>query len=411
MAPQEIGMPTLDQLEVSQVNSNESGNGSRRGIASWRWPAVLCAALLVTAAASCSSSGGASTSNAGSAQTSSTAAQAAGNSASPDANSGQATSASGQPSASDFYKGKTITLVVAGSAGGNMDVTARLIASELQKAVGASAVKIVDVHGAGGVIAFNQIWGSPHDGYTIGYGSMATLITTALATGDSVKYDAGKFVYIGRAALLTPRVLGVSAKSGVKDVAGLQAKSQVVFSAQGFNDDFYTDAAIVKTLGLKAKFVTGFANAAAENEALGNGTTTALESSLSEESSLIKSNLAIPVVMLNDKPVEGFENVPLWVDSVSADMKPLAQSFQSVLDMGRSFIAPPGFPAEAAATLSAGLATALQSSDLKTKMDKLGVGISYLSSSDEQAAAEQSLDVLKKNVAMMTDAKKEVQKG
>lgn len=394
------------------INRNSSRGSARRGIARWRWPAALCSAMLVTSVAACSSSGGSSNSNAGSAQTSGAAQQSAESSATPGGGSQQEASPSGgQASVSDFYKGKTITLVVAGSAGGNMDVTARLIASELQKAVGASAVKIVDVHGAGGVIAFNQIWGSPTDGYTIGYGSMATLITTALATGDSVKYDAGKFVYIGRAALLTPRVLGVSAKSGVKDVAGLQAKKQVVFSAQGFNDDFYTDAAIIKTLGLNAKFVTGFSNAAAENEALGNGTTTALESSLSEESSLIKSNLAIPVMMLNDKPVDGFDSVPLWVDSVSSEMKPLAQSFQSVLDMGRSFIAPPGFPAEAAATLSAGLASALQSSDLMTKMDKLGVGISYLSASDEQAAVGKSLDVLKKNVAMMTDAKKGVQKG
>jgi tripartite-type tricarboxylate transporter receptor subunit TctC len=291
-----------------------------------------------------------------------------------------------------------------------MDVSARLVAPYLQKAVGASAVKVVDVKGAGGVIGFNQLWGSPNDGYTFGYGSMTTLITTSVVGGSSVKYDAAKFVYIGRSALLTPRVLAVSAKSGITTLAQLQAAPKVVFSAQGFNDDFYTAAAVSQTLGLKAKYVTGFDSAAAELEALGSGSTTAIESSIAEISNLFKSGLAKPVVMINDEPVKGYESIPLWTSLVSADQKPLADAFQAVIDFGRSFIGPPGFPAEGATTLSAGLQAALQDPDLLGKMAKLGVPTSYMSAADEQSGVEKSVATLKADVGFMTDAKNQVQK-
>ena len=374
-----------------------------------RWHSLLLAAALIVPVAACSSSGG-STAKAAGGQASSGAAAAGAGASSSDIGTGQSSGpASSAAATADFYRGKTITLIVSGSAGGAMDVSARIVAPALQKAVGASAVKVVDVHGAGGVTGFNQIWEAPKDGYTIGYGSMTTLITTALVKSKSVKYDAGKFVYLGRAGLLTPQLISASAKSKIGNVAALQAYPKVLFSAQGFDDGFFTTAAVIKTLGLNAKFVTGFTDAAAEKEAVSNGTTTAFESSLAEADSLLKGKLVTPILMLNDTPVKGFENVPLWVNSVSAEMKPVAQAFQSVLDMGRSLVGPPGFPPEAATALTAGLATALQSPDVLSQMTKLNVGVSYLSASDEQAAVQKLLVVLEPNVSMMTQAMQQVQ--
>lgn len=372
-----------------------------------RWTPAFGVALLAVSVAACSSgSGGTSSSNTSTAATTTSSAStpaSAAPSSSAEASSG------GTAASSDFYKGKTFTLVVAGAPGGDMDVSARIVAPFLQKAIGASAVKVVDVKGAGGVIGFNQIWGSSNDGFTIGYGSMTTLITTSVVGGSSIKYDASKFVYIGRSALLTPRVVAVSAKAHIDNLDQLKAASKVIFSAQGFNDDFYTAAAFSKTVGLKNKFVTGFDSAAAELQALGAGSTTAIESSIAEITSLFKSGLAKPIVMINDTPVPGYENVPLWTSVVSADQKPLAEAFQAVIDFGRSFIAPPGFPADAAAAMSAGLKTALQDPGLLSQMQKLGVPISYMSSSDEQTGVEASVATLKANISVLTDAKQQVQ--
>ena len=319
------------------------------------------------------------------------------------------TNAAATPSAAnDFYKGKTITLLVPNAPGGDMDVSARLIAPYLQKAAGASAIKILDVKGAGGVIGLNQLWASPHDGYTIGYTSMPTVITTSLLNGASVKYDASKFVFIGRAST-APRVLVVSAKSGITNLDQLRAASNVTMSIQGFDDDFYTQAAMASSLGIKVKFVSGFDSLAAETVALSNGATTALESSVAAQSSVITSGLVKPIVMLSDSPVPGYESVPTWTSVVPTDGKPLAQAFQSLILLGRSFFAPPGIPDAAAAALSQALGKALQDPDLKARMDKAQVPAVYMSGTDEQTQVTSIVSTLKSTLEPLKAAKAQVE--
>src|SRR5258708_10161676 len=74
------------------------------------------------------------------------------------------------PAADDFYKGKTITLVVANAAGGGYDLYARLLARHMGRHIPGEPGLVVKYQpGAGGMLMANAIYGTaPRHGLTIG---------------------------------------------------------------------------------------------------------------------------------------------------------------------------------------------------------------------------------------------------
>src|SRR5258708_1585338 len=72
--------------------------------------------------------------------------------------------------ADDFYKGKTITLVVANAAGGGYDLYARLLARHMGRHIPGEPGLVVKYQpGAGGMLMANAIYGTaPRHGLTIG---------------------------------------------------------------------------------------------------------------------------------------------------------------------------------------------------------------------------------------------------
>jgi tripartite-type tricarboxylate transporter receptor subunit TctC len=91
------------------------------------------------------------------------------------------------PASAQFYKDKTLTLLVNYAAGGNADTEARVVQRHLAKYIaGPPTVIIRNVAGAGGANAMNQLGlnvGSQPDGLTVGYFTMSA---TSTIIGDPV---------------------------------------------------------------------------------------------------------------------------------------------------------------------------------------------------------------------------------
>jgi len=91
------------------------------------------------------------------------------------------------PASAQFYKDKTLTLLVNYAAGGNADTEARVFQRHLGKYIpGRPTVIIRNVAGAGGATAMNQLGlniGSQPDGLTVGYFTMSA---TSTITDDPV---------------------------------------------------------------------------------------------------------------------------------------------------------------------------------------------------------------------------------
>jgi len=98
----------------------------------------------------------------------------------------------------DFYRGKTVRIIVGFSAGGGYDAYSRLIGRHLQKHIPGNPSVIVDnMAGAGSIIAANHIFNAaPKDGTVIGNIS-GQIILEQLFANPAVQYDLGKFRYLG----------------------------------------------------------------------------------------------------------------------------------------------------------------------------------------------------------------------
>src|SRR3984893_10226125 len=78
--------------------------------------------------------------------------------------------ASSQAALAQFYKGKTITMIINYPAGGPSDIEGRIVAQHLPAHIpGRPTIVIKNVGGAGGVIGVNQLGEAPANGENMGF--------------------------------------------------------------------------------------------------------------------------------------------------------------------------------------------------------------------------------------------------
>jgi tripartite-type tricarboxylate transporter receptor subunit TctC len=102
------------------------------------------------------------------------------------------------PASAQFYKDKTLTLLINYAAGGNADTEARVYQRHLGKYIpGRPTVIIRNVAGAGGATAMNQLGlniGSQADALTLGYFTMSA--TSTIIDDPVLKIKVGDFIPI-----------------------------------------------------------------------------------------------------------------------------------------------------------------------------------------------------------------------
>ena len=162
-------------------------------------------------------------------------------------------------SASDFYKGKTITYIVATSPGGGYDSYGRLVARYMNKYLPDSKIIIRNLPGAGHVIGANTIYAARPDGLTIGTFNTG-LIYLQLLQEPGVRFDLAKMSWIGKAAA-DPRVLVLSKSSGIKNVQQLLDSSRppLKLFAAGVGSAGYIDTRLaVAAIHLNVELIPGY---------------------------------------------------------------------------------------------------------------------------------------------------------
>lgn len=114
----------------------------------------------------------------------------------------------------DDYPSHPITIVVPFAPGGNVDISARVLAPILSKELGRSVV-VENRSGAGGALGAPYVARAPADGYTLMLGSSGTN-STVPATNDQIPYDPIKSFTILGGVTTTPSLLVVSNKVPAK---------------------------------------------------------------------------------------------------------------------------------------------------------------------------------------------------
>jgi hypothetical protein len=166
-------------------------------------------------------------------------------------------------SQSDFYRGKTLTVIHGRSAGGSGEYRARSVAPFLQKYIPGNPTIVHEyMDGGGGRKAANHIFNTARpDGLTIG--SVGSGVVVSAVLGETgVQYDLDKLHFVGSPYSATHYVFLTRREAGFTTLDQLRQASGVRLGAQAVGHSNYTVGRIMAwLLGLKEiKDVTGFSN-------------------------------------------------------------------------------------------------------------------------------------------------------
>jgi tripartite-type tricarboxylate transporter receptor subunit TctC len=312
---------------------------------------------------------------------------------------------------SDFYKDKTISLVIGFSAGGGADDFAHYLARHLGKFIpGHPTVIVQNMPGAGGLTALGSLYNSgPFDGTRI----MLTSPSHALAqiTGSkSVRYDMLKMNVLGTLTQDT-QSCAASGRSGVKSITEASTK-EMIFGGTGASSTAAQHARLLANLlGYKIRIVTGYQGTAQMRLAMETGelsATCALWASeaLGPQKQDYESGKLVPIVQMGSKPNPVFGKAPVAYDLAKDDeQRSIMRVVFGTTELSRPLIAPQNVPPERVDALRTAFWNAVNSPEAKADAERLKMIINPL---DWKQTTDRLRELLSMPAAIVERAKKDM---
>ena len=268
-------------------------------------------------------------------------------------------------------KSKAITIIVAYPAGGGTDITGRLVAPMLEKELGVP-VQVVNKPGAGGQVGFTELSRSKPDGYTIGYLTLPTIITTYLDPDRKAIFGPKSFGFLAMQDN-DPGILAVKASSPYKTLKDLVADAKanpgkIRTTTAGILSDDHIAALMTQQMAKVKLSVVHFDGSAPGRTAVLGGHVEAFYGNASEIIAQVKGG-EFRVISVFDKQRSKF-----YPEVMTAQ----EEGFPIFSNVYRGFGTPAGTPKEGQDVLSKALGKIISSEEFNQKMASLGYEPFYL---------------------------------
>jgi tripartite-type tricarboxylate transporter receptor subunit TctC len=251
-----------------------------------------------------------------------------------------------------FYKGRTVTITVAGGAGASLGLYCRLVAEHWSRYIPGKPDVICQFRpGAGGTKAAAYMYNAaPKDGTYVGEVLAPSVLAPVLR---NVKFDATKFLWLGS---VTPRpaVVTVWHTAPATTLEGVK-KTEVVMGSTGKGSETFLIPRFMNVvLGTRFKIVTGY-KASGINLAMERGEVHGRMNYWTGWTTVkqdwIKQKQIIQLVQYGPR-IPALPDVPSLKDLMPNDRyKRMVEFFEVSEQLGMGFYAPPGTPADRVAAL------------------------------------------------------------
>ncbi len=275
-----------------------------------------------------------------------------------------------------YFKGKVVQINVAGTAGGGIDIGARIVARYLGKYLpGNPTVVAQDMPGAGGVRVLEYLVSqAPRDGTWIGAFASGPLLDPVIGPRKPA-YGIDSFTAVG-ALEKDGGFCTTWFSNPVKTLADAQARVTTVAGTGSSSDTDTQPVVLNEVLGTKFKVITGYLGTQETALALERGEVDGrcgfgiASIRASKPTWLTEHKLNFLVQMgLEKHPLE--PDVPLALDLAKTDEhKAMIRLMSSPLALSRPYLAPPGLPPERAAEVRKAFAQALADPELRAEFVK-----------------------------------------
>jgi tripartite-type tricarboxylate transporter receptor subunit TctC len=295
----------------------------------------------------------------------------------------------------DFYKGKTINLLIGVGVGGEYDLQARLTGRYIGKHIpGNPTVVPQNMTGAGGLKMANYLYNvAPKDGTQIGMIANNFPMMQAI-DADGVKFDVSKMQWIGAIAP-TVETMAVWHTAGVKSIEDAR-KKQVVAGASGKGAITYTfPTAMNEFLGTKFKVITGYQGGNAINLAMEKGEVQARDNTWSSwkvtKPDWLRDKKIVIIAYAGPKPKD-LPGVPSLSElAKNDDDRKVLDLITSGTEFGRPLATNAGVPAARVKALRQAFDETMKDKDFLSEAQKLNIEVDPVSGEHMQDLAAKLL--------------------
>jgi tripartite-type tricarboxylate transporter receptor subunit TctC len=283
-------------------------------------------------------------------------------------------------SVEEFYRGKTVSLVIGFSVGGGYDLYGRHVARYLGRHIpGNPTILPQNMPGAGSLKAANFIYtAAPKDGTAIGTFARATGINPLLESGAT--FDGTKFGWLGSVTddVSTCLTWHTSPVKTWKDFL----EKPVTLGGQGLSSDPDIFARLYKNVfGAKVKLVSGYPGTNEITLAMERGEVDGLcglswSTIKTRHAAWMRDKKINILVQSAFKKVPDLGDVPLVLDLTQDRQKlQVLKLILAAQEMARPFAAPPGIPADRKAALIKAFEATMKDPEYLADAKKLNIDV------------------------------------
>ncbi len=260
----------------------------------------------------------------------------------------------------DFYRGKTIRLIVGAAVGGGYDIPGRVVASHMGRHVPGNPNFVVEnMPGATSLIMTNYLYArAPRDGTAMGMPNNSVPFEPQLKIlsreGGNVAFDLTKFGWIG-SPLQEPQAL-FAMSAAARSIADLRARPIIVASTGTSADNYILPYLLNQLAGTKMDFVTGYQGQGDIFLALDRGEAHANSAGVSNffvtKPDWLRDGRAAALVQFGDARLPDLKDVPTAMEiAPDAASREALRYFSLKFKMARPIALPPDVPADRVAAL------------------------------------------------------------
>ncbi|HTK14554.1 MAG TPA: hypothetical protein VL402_12210 [Xanthobacteraceae bacterium] len=305
-----------------------------------------------------------------------------------------------QQSVADFYKGKTIDLVIGYSPGGTYDLYARLVGRHLGKHIpGNPNIVPRNMPGGGSRTSANFVYNiARKDGTVLATGDQSLALEQAM--GDKgVRVDASKFIYIGNPNSENNTTV-TWYTTGIKTIEDA-TKKEVTMGATGGSTSSQFPKAMNYFLGTKFKIIIGYPggndiNLAMERGEVGGRGSNSWASWKATRPNWLKEHKINILVQIGLKKAEDLPDVPLLSDlGKTPEDKQALRLLAAPTAIGRPIFTTPGVPEDRVKALRTAFDEMMKDPDFIADAKKSKFELDYVKGEDMQKIVEEIINAPK----------------
>jgi tripartite-type tricarboxylate transporter receptor subunit TctC len=294
----------------------------------------------------------------------------------------------GAQTAEEFYRSKSVTLLIGSAAGGGYDIYGRVFARHLSRHLpGHPNIIVKNMPAAAGLAVANTLYTTAERD-----GSVIAALTNGSAMdplfgNPGARYDAQKFNWLGSIGKLQ-NVCATWHRSPVKTIDVARAREVIVAAAGATSNTAIVPKVLNALIGTRFKVIAGYD--------AGMGLTLSMERGEAEgvcglswstikvsRSHWIRDKLINVIVQMGLAKLADLPEVPSALDLVGdGENRRVLELILIRQEAGRPFAAPPGVPAERLAALRRAFAATLADAEFHADAEKAQLEIEPLTAAE-----------------------------